>query len=150
METRQRTYVAKKEEMGQAWDREWWIVDAQGRTLGRLAARIAPILMGKHKPIYTPHVDVGDYVVVVNAAEIEVTGKKREQKLYHNYSGYPGGLRTRPFSEVLRKKPTEPVYEAVRRMLPKSTLGERMLKKLRVYADAEHPHQQQNPQPLEL
>ena len=150
METRQRTYVAKKEEMGQEWDRDWWIVDARGQTLGRLAARIAPILMGKRKPIYTPHVDVGDYVIVINAAEIEVTGKKREEKLYHNYSGYPGGLRTRPFSEVIQKKPTEPIYEAVRRMLPKSKLGDRMLKKLRVYADDDHPHHQQTPQPLDL
>lgn len=150
METRQRTYVAKKEEMGQEWDRAWWIVDARGQTLGRMAARIARVLMGKHKPQYTPHVDVGDYVVVVNAAEIEVTGKKRDEKLYHNYSGYPGGLRSRPFNEVIQKRPTEPVYEAVRRMLPKSAMGERMLKKLRVYADDEHPHQQQNPQPLDL
>lgn len=150
METRQRTYVAKKEEMGQDWDRSWWIVDARGRTLGRMAARIARVLMGKHKPQYTPHVDVGDYVVVVNAAEIQVTGKKREDKMYHNYSGYPGGLRTRPFSEVIEKNPTEPIYEAVRRMLPKSKLGDRMLKKLRVYAEGDHPHEQQHPQPLEL
>lgn len=150
METRQRTYVAKQEEMGTEWDREWWVVDARGQTLGRLAARIARVLMGKHKPIYTPHVDVGDYVIVVNAAEVEVTGKKRDEKRYQNYSGYPGGLRSRPFNEVIQKRPTEPVYEAVRRMLPKTKLGDRMLKKLRVYADDEHPHQQQNPQPLEL
>lgn len=150
METRQRTYVAKKEEMGQDWDRAWWIVDARGQTLGRMAARIARVLMGKHKPQYTPHVDVGDYVIVVNAAEVQVTGKKRHDKMYHNYSGYPGGLRTRPFREVIQKTPTEPVYEAVRRMLPKSTLGHRMLKKLRVYAEDDHPHQQQKPQPLEL
>ncbi len=150
METRQRTYVAKQEEMGQAWDREWWIVDARGQTLGRMASRIARVLMGKHKPIYTPHVDVGDYVIVVNAAEIDVTGNKRETKFYHNYSGYPGGMRSRSFEEVIRKNPTEPVYEAVRRMLPKSKLGARMLKKLRVYADEAHPHDAQNPQPLDL
>jgi len=150
METRQRTYVAKNEEMGQEWTREWWIIDARGQTLGRMASRIALVLMGKHKPIYTPHVDVGDYVVVINAAEIDVTGNKPQSKLYHSYSGYPGGLRSRPFNEVVEKHPTKPVYEAVRRMLPKSKLGDRMLKKLRVYAGEEHPHQPQQPQPLDL
>lgn len=146
----QKTIVAKREEMGKSWHRKWYLVDAKGKTLGRLAARIAHVLMGKHKPIYTPHVDVGDYVVVINAAQIRVTGSKREQKRYYRYSGYPGGLRERTFEELIVKHPTQPLYEAVRRMLPRSTLGRRMLKKLKIYPGPEHPHGPQDPQPLEL
>jgi large subunit ribosomal protein L13 len=106
--------------------------------------------MGKHKPAYTPHVDTGDYVVVINAKEIKVTGKKRQQKRYFHYSGYPGGIRERTFEEMLRKHPTKPLEEAVKNMLPKTVLGRRMLKKLKVYAGSEHPHQIQNPQPITL
>jgi len=146
----QKTFVAKREEMGQSWQRNWYLVDAKGKTLGRLASRIAHVLMGKHKPIYTPHVDVGDYVVVINAAQVRVTGKKREQKKYYRYSGYPGGLKEQTFEELIAKHPTRPLYEAVRRMLPRSTLGRRMLKKLKIYPGPEHPHRPQNPQPLEL
>ena len=144
----QKTIVMKKEEMGKTWERKWYLVDAQGQTLGRLASRIARVLMGKHKPIYTPHVDVGDYVVVINAARVKVTGKKREQKRYYHHSGYPGGLRERTFEEEIARHPTAPLYEAVRRMLPKSTLGRRMLKKLKVYPGPDHPHGPQKPEPL--
>jgi large subunit ribosomal protein L13 len=146
----QKTLLAKREEMGKEWERAWYVVDARGKTLGRLASRIAHVLMGKHKPIYTPHVDVGDYVIVINAAQIHVTGAKREQKRYYRYSGYPGGLREQTFEELLKKHPTKPLYEAVRRMLPRSTLGRRMLKKLKVYPGSEHPHAAQNPRPLDL
>lgn len=146
----QKTILAKREDMGKSWRRNWYLIDARGKTLGRLAARIARVLMGKHKPIYTPHVDVGDYVVVINAAQIRVTGKKREEKMYYHYSGYPGGLNEQTFEEVMRKHPTLPLYEAVRRMIPRTTLGRRQLKKLKIYPGPEHPHAAQNPQPLEL
>jgi large subunit ribosomal protein L13 len=146
----QKTLFMKREEMGKSWTRDWYVVDAQGKTLGRLASQIAMRLMGKHKPIYTPHVDVGDHIVVINAEKIKVTGKKRSQKIYYRYSGYPGGLRERTFEEQITKHPTAPLNDAIRRMLPRSTLGRRMLKKLNVYAGAEHPHQAQSPKPLEL
>lgn len=129
--------------------RRWHLVDARDQVLGRLAARIAPILMGKHQPIYTPHVDTGDFVVVVNAAGIRLTGRKAEQKFEKRYSRYPGGLKQIPYGEVLAKHPERLVELAVRRMLPKSKLGRRMYKKLKVYAGAEHPHAAQQPQPLE-
>lgn len=150
MESQQKTFVVKFHDRGTSWKRDWYLIDAQGKTLGRLAAQISRILQGKHKPIYTPHVDVGDYLVVINAAQIRVTGKKAEQKQYYHYSGYPGGLRARPFNEYIKAHPTGPLYEAVRNMLPKTTLGRRMLKKLMLYAGSDHPHQAQNPQPLEL
>lgn len=146
----QKTVLAKREEMGREWDHNWYLIDAQGKTLGRLAARIAHVLMGKHKPLYTPHVDVGDYVVVINADKIHVTGKKRAQKMYYNYSSYPGGLAERTFEELMEKHPAQPLYRAVQRMMPRTTLGRRMLKKLKVYAGPDHPHAVQNPQPLEL
>ena len=146
----QKTVLAKKEEMGKSWNRNWYVIDAEGQTLGRLAARIAHVLMGKHKALYTRHVDVGDYVVVINAEKINVTGKKRAEKMYYNYSGYPGGMRERTFEKLLQKHPTQPLYQAVQRMIPRTTLGRRMLKKLKVYAGPEHPHDTQNPQKLEL
>ncbi|OGF56038.1 MAG: 50S ribosomal protein L13 [Candidatus Fraserbacteria bacterium RBG_16_55_9] len=146
----QKTILAKKEEMGKTWNRNWYVIDAQGKTLGRLAARIAHVLMGKHKPLYTKHVDVGDYLVVINAEKIGVTGKKRAEKMYYNYSGYPGGMRERTFENLLQKHPTQPLYQAVQRMIPRTTMGRRMLKKLKVYAGPEHPHDTQNPQKLEL
>jgi large subunit ribosomal protein L13 len=146
----QKTLLAKREEMGKEWERAWYVVDARGKTLGRLASRIAHVLMGKHKPIYTPHVDVGDYVIVINASQIHMTGAKREKKRYYRYSGYPGGIKEQTFEELIEKHPTKPLYEAVRRMLPRSTLGRRMLKKLKIYPGPEHPHAAQNPRPLDL
>lgn len=144
----QRSTLMKREELGKKFQRNWVVIDAKGQTLGRLASQIAKILMGKHKPEYTPHVDTGDYVVVINAKEITVTGKKSSQKKYFHYSGYPGGIRERTFAEMLEKHPTKPIEEAVKNMLPKTVLGRRMLKKLKVYAGAEHPHHVQNPKPL--
>ena len=126
---------------------DWWLVDADGEILGRLAARIATILSGKHKPVYTPHVDTGDFVVVVNAKKIRVTGKKMQQKIYHKYSGYIGGLKKRTLEEMLRKSPAKVIELATKRMLPKNRLGRAMLRKLKVYAGPEHPHQAQQPKP---
>jgi len=123
-------------------------VDAEGQTLGRLATRIAAILKGKHKPIYTPHADVGDYVVVINADKIRVTGRKMLQKMYHRHSGYPGGLTSISLRDLLQKHPTRVVEFAVKGMLPKNRLGRRMFKKLKVYAGSEHPHHAQKPQAL--
>ena len=131
-------------------DAKWHLVDAKGQILGRLATKIATVLMGKHKPTYTRHVDTGDFVVVVNAEKIAVTGRKLKDKIYYSASGYPGGLKTIPLEKLLRKKPTEPLRLAVRRMLPKTKLGSQMLKKLKLYAGPEHPHAAQNPEPLEL
>jgi large subunit ribosomal protein L13 len=141
-----RTYSGKKEEL----EREWYIVDAEGQTLGRLASRIAPILRGKHKPTYTPHLDCGDYVVVVNAEKVRVTGRKLEQKAYYRHSGYPGGLKTITLRDQLDKHPERVLRAAVKGMLPKNRLGRRMFKKLKVYASDAHPHQAQQPKPLEL
>ena len=129
---------------------EWYVVDAQGLTLGRLAARIAPILKGKHKPTYTPHLDGGDFVIVVNADKLRVTGRKLDQKLYHRHSGYPGGLSTINLRDQLARHPERVLELAVRGMLPKNRLGRRMFKKLKVYAGGSHPHQAQQPKPLEL
>jgi len=141
-----KSYVAKKETV----ERKWLLVDAQGRILGRLATRLALILQGKHKPIYTPHVDTGDFVVVVNAEKVRVTGKKLTQKMYQRYSGYPGGLRQRSLKEMLARHPERVLEQAVRRMLPKTKLGDKMFRKLKVYAGATHPHQAQQPEPLTL
>lgn len=140
-----KTYSAKAEDI----ERKWFVVDANGKTLGRMATRIATVLRGKHKPIFTPHVDCGDYVVVINAEKIHVTGNRLDDKMYYNYSGYPGGLKARSLREMLATKPEEVISEAVRRMLPKSSLGRHMLKKLKIYAGPEHPHQAQNPEMLE-
>jgi large subunit ribosomal protein L13 len=125
-------------------------VDAEGKTLGRLASRIAAILKGKHKPIYTPHADVGDFVIVINADKIHVTGRKMLQKMYHRHSGYPGGLKSINLRDLLQRHPTRAVEYAVKGMLPKNRLGRRMFKKLKVYAGSDHPHQAQKPQVLEL
>jgi large subunit ribosomal protein L13 len=131
-------------------DAKWWAVDAEGRILGRLASRIATVLMGKHKPEYTPHIDTGDFVVVVNAEKIAVTGRKMTDKMYYRASGYPGGLTETPLGDLLAKKPTEAIRLAVKRMLPKTKLGRHMLSKLKVYAGPDHPHAAQQPEPLEL
>ena len=141
-----RTYVAKKE----AVEHKWLLVDADGHVLGRLAARLATILQGKHKPIYTPHVDTGDYIVVINAEKIRVTGSKMTQKMYQRYSGYPSGLKEQSLEDVLRRHPERAMEQAVRRMLPKTKLGDQMYKKLKVYAGPKHPHEAQTPEPLEL
>lgn len=142
----QKTFMAKKENV----QRKWYVVDVEGKTLGRIASRIATILMGKHKPTYTPHVDVGDYVVVINASKVALSGKKLEDKMYYHHSGYIGGLKSISACELLKKHPNAIIYEAVRRMLPKSKLGRAMLKKLKVHPGQNHPHKAQNPQPLEL
>jgi large subunit ribosomal protein L13 len=141
-----KTYVASTEDR----DRQWVVVDAEGQTLGRLATRIADALRGKRKPTFTPHLDVGDFVVVVNAEKISVTGAKRTEKLYHRHSGYPGGLRTRTLTEMLEKRPEEVIRLAVKGMLPKNRLGRKQLTKLKVYAGPEHPHAAQKPQKLEI
>jgi len=123
--------------------REWQVVDASGQILGRLASQVAKLLMGKHKSIYTPHLDTGDYVMVLNAAKVELSGKKANQKIYYRHSGYPGGLKEITFRELFSKYPTRVVEAAVKGMLPKSRLGRAMFKKLRVYAGSEHPHHAQ-------
>jgi large subunit ribosomal protein L13 len=129
---------------------QWHLVDAEGQILGRLATRIATILMGKHRPTYTPHVDTGDFVVVVNAEKVKVTGKKAEQKRYWRSTTHPGSLRSHTYREVMAAHPDRIISEAVRRMLPKSNLAKKMFGKLKVYAGPEHPHEAQNPQPLAL
>jgi large subunit ribosomal protein L13 len=130
--------------------RDWYVVDAEGRTLGRLATQIADTLRGKRKPEYTPHVDTGDFVVVVNAEKVHVTGDKRSDKLYRRHSGYPGGLRSRSLGEMLERRPEEVIRLAVRGMLPRNRLGRRQLTKLKVYAGPDHPHEAQKPEPLEV
>lgn len=129
---------------------KWYVLNAEGLTLGRLATKVARILMGKHKPIYTPHVDTGDFVIVINAEKIRVTGKKLTDKEYDWYTGFHGGRHVYTFEQMLAKHPTEPVSLAVKRMLPKSRLGTQMFTKLKVYAGAEHPHQAQMPEELTL
>ena len=139
-----KTYSATPREIEQSW----YLVDADGRTLGRLATEIAETLRGKGKPAYTPHVDTGDFVIVVNAEKIHVTGKKLEQKIYYRHSGYPGGLRERTLAEQLARRPEEVIRKAVKGMLPKNKLAAAQLRKLKVYAGPEHPHAAQNPAPL--
>jgi len=130
--------------------RDWYIVDAAGKTLGRLATQIAKILMGKHKVTYTPHVDNGDFVIVINADKIHVTGKKLDKKIYYKHTGYFGHLKEETLKQKLQRKPEEVIYLAVRGMLPKNKLRKRMLKRLKIYAGPEHPHKAQNPKPLEV
>mgnify|MGYP005846770277 CR=1 FL=1 len=131
-------------------EREWYVVDATNQTLGRLSTRIATVLRGKHKPLFTPNMDVGDFVIVVNAGKIRVTGKKLDEKMYHRHSGYPGGLTSITLRRQLETYPDRVIRFAVRGMLPKNRLGRQMIKKLKVYAGPEHPHQAQKPKPLEL
>ncbi len=130
--------------------RSWLLVDAQDRPLGRVASQIAKLLMGKHKPYYEPHLDTGDFVVVVNAEKVYVQPRKKLQKIYYRHSGYPGGLKVTPLAEMLMRKPEEVLRIAVRGMLPKNSLGRKMLRKLKIYAGSEHPHQAQRPQPVAL
>lgn len=131
-------------------DRKWFVVDAQDQVLGRLASKVANVLRGKHKPIWAPHMDVGDFVVIVNADKILVTGRKAEQKKYYHHSGYPGGLKETSYATMMEKKPEFVVREAIRGMLPHNRLGRQMLKKLKIYVEAEHPHQAQTPEPLSI
>jgi large subunit ribosomal protein L13 len=128
----------------------WYVVDAAGKTLGRLATEVARVLRGKHKPQYTPHLDSGDFVIVVNAEKIQVTGRKLDQKMYHRASNYPGGLKSVSLRDQLESAPEKVIQRAVKGMLPHNPLGRKMLKKLKVYAGSEHPHQAQQPKPLEL
>ena len=141
-----KSFMAKKEQT----EHKWLLVDAEGLVLGRMAAKIAPILMGKDKPTYTPHIDTGDYVIVVNAEKIKVTGKKAQQKEYDYYTHYPSGHKFVSFAGMMAKKPEKVVELAVRRMLPKNALGRKMLKKLKVYRGSEHDHQAQKPEKIKL
>lgn len=140
-----KTYSVKASDI----ERRWWLVDASGETLGRLATRIATLLEGKHKPTYSPHIDTGDHVVVVNAARIRVTGNKLEQKIYYRHSNYPGGLKEESLSRLLKRRPELVIERAVKGMLPQNRLGRAMFKKLKVYAGPDHPHAAQQPAPLE-
>ncbi len=130
-------------------ERVWFVVDAKGKILGRLASEVAQVLRGKHKPSFTPHVDGGDFVVIVNAGQIELTGRKRESKVYYRHTGFPGGIRSITAGRLLETRPERAIEHAVRGMLPKGRLGRRMLRKLKVYAGAEHPHAAQKPERLE-
>ncbi len=141
-----KTYTPKAEHV----ERQWWLVDAEGKTLGRLATRVAGILRGKHKPMYTPHLDVGDYVVVINAEKVALTGRKADQKTYFRHSGYMGSEKHIPFRRMIERHPDRVFELAVRGMLPKNKLGQHMRKKLKVYSGTAHPHQSQQPQELDL
>ncbi|MFP3938205.1 MAG: 50S ribosomal protein L13 [Phycisphaerae bacterium] len=141
-----KTFMAKKEDVA----KRWYVIDATDEVLGRISTKVAGILMGKHRCEYTPHTDVGDFVIVTNAAKVRLTGKKLQQKSHERYSGYPSGRRVVPLAEVFADKPEEVVRESVRRMLPKTKLGRQMLGKLKVYAGSDHPHQAQQPEVLEL
>ena len=141
-----KSYMARPLEV----ERKWYVVDAEGQTLGRLATEIATILRGKNKPEYTPHVDTGDFVVVVNAEKVAVTGRKAEQKVYRRHSGYPGGLKETSYEQMMERRPTEILRRAVKGMMPKNRLARQQLRKLKIYAGPEHPHAAQNPQPYEV
>ena len=141
-----RTYSAKPSEI----NREWFVVDADGATLGRMSCEVAKILRGKHKPQYTPHMDTGDFVIVVNAEKIRMTGNKMDQKVYYHHSGYLGGLKEKPIAKVMAENPEQAVFHAVKGMLPHNKLGRAMFKKLKVYAGADHPHEAQGPKILSI
>ena len=141
-----KTFMQRKEDV----QRDWYVVDAEGQTLGRLASKVANVLRGKHKPTYTPHVDGGDYVIIVNAEKVVLTGNKLNDKIYYNHSRYTGGLRERTAKEMVEKYPVEMVERAVKGMLPKGRLGRQMYKKLHVYADSVHPHTAQQPKTVDL
>ena len=141
-----KTYTPKATEI----ERAWWVVDAEDQVLGRLASEVAQVLRGKHKPMYTPHLDTGDHVIVINAEKVRLTGKKEQQKTYFRHSGYMGGGKHIPFEEMRAKHPERVIERAVKGMLPKNNLGRLMLKKLKVYAGPEHPHEAQQPEKLEI
>ena len=138
----QKCYMVK----GETLTKKWYLMDADKQTLGKMAVEIATILMGKHRPWYTPHIDTGDFVVIINAEKFKVTGKKREDKKYYSWSGYPGGLKVKTMDDILETRPERIIRAAVRRMLPKTKLGRQMLKKLKIYVGENHPHEAQNPQ----
>lgn len=140
----QRTYMAKEQDV----DKKWYIVDARGKTLGRLASQVAALLRGKHKPTYTPHIDSGDYVIVVNASQVRLTGRKPEQKIYYRHSLYPGGLKMRTAAQMQETRPEQMIELAVWGMLPHNRLGRRQIRKLKVYAGPDHPHEAQKPEPI--
>jgi large subunit ribosomal protein L13 len=142
----QRTFSPRPQDI----TRDWWVVDAEGQTLGRLAAQVARILRGKHKPIFAPHVDTGDHVIVLNAAKVQLTGRKLEQKVAYRHSNYPGGLKAVPYTVLLAQRPSRAIEKAVRGMLPHNRLGRQMLSKLKVYDGPTHPHSAQKPQVLDL
>lgn len=142
---RVKTWTPKAEDV----EREWWIVDAKGKTLGRVASQVATILMGKHKPTFAPHMDMGDFVIVINCKAVHVAPRRRDQKMYYRHSGYPGGIKSMSLRDMLDRKPEQVMELAVRRMLPKSRLGRQMYKKMKVYAGDQHPHEAQQPKPLE-
>jgi large subunit ribosomal protein L13 len=141
-----KTYATKQSDI----ERKWYVVDAQGQTLGRLATQVARILIGKHKPIFSPNVDTGDFVIIVNAEKINVTGKKLTDKMYYRHSGYPGGITKLTLQDMLRTHPERVLELAVRNMLPRNRLGRQIIRKLKVYAGAEHPHTAQQPEPLQF
>ncbi len=141
-----KTYMPKPDNI----ERKWYVVDAKGKTLGRLASQVASILKGKHKPIYSPHMDTGDFVIIVNASGVELTGKKKEQKMYRHHSGYPGGLKEVSYERMIKEKPEKVVYEAVWGMIPHNRLGRKMITKLKVFRGPEHKHEAQRPETLEL
>jgi large subunit ribosomal protein L13 len=141
-----KTYQAKKEEI----ERGWFVVNAEGKVLGRLASQVARVLRGKHKPTFSPHVDTGDFVVVVNARKVTLTGRKLKDKKYYHHTGYPGGIREASAEKVLALKPAEMIRTAVKGMLPKTSLGRQMIRKLKIYAGSTHPHEAQKPAPLEI
>ena len=141
-----KTYATKASDI----ERKWYVVDAQGQTLGRLAAHVAHILIGKHKPIFSPNMDTGDFVIIVNAEKLHVTGKKLTDKMYYRHSGYPGGITALTLQDMLRTHPERVLELAIRNMLPRTRLGRQMIRKLKVYAGAEHPHSAQQPEPLQF
>jgi len=141
-----KTFSAKKSDV----ERKWYLVDADGKVLGRMASKIAEILRGKHKPIYTPHVDTGDFIIVINAEKVVLTGKKLSQKVYYRHSGYPGGLKSVTAEKLQQKKPEELIRLVVKGMLPKNHLGREMINKLKIHAGGKHPHQAQNPEILNI
>jgi large subunit ribosomal protein L13 len=141
-----KTYVAKEQEI----EKKWYLVDAQGMVLGRLASQIAARLRGKHRPIFTPHADTGDFVVIINADKVSLTGNKWDNKIYYHHSGYMGGLKQISARKLIEKKPDQVLYMAVKRMLPRTSLGRRQIKKLKIYAGSEHPHVAQNPQLIKM
>ena len=141
-----KTYSPKPEHI----ERSWYVVDASGQVLGRLASEVATLLRGKHKPVFAPHVDTGDFVIVINAGKVALTGNKRQTKVAYRHSGYPGGLRRTGYEELLTKRPDRAIEQAVKGMLPHNRLGRQLIKKLKVYAGGEHPHAAQQPQPFEI
>lgn len=142
---RMKTYMAKPKEI----ERKWYLIDAENKVLGRLATQVANILRGKHKATYTPHLDTGDFVVVINASKVRLTGNKLEKKIKYRHTGYPGGIKAKRYEKIMAEKPEQAVYEAVRGMIPHTKLGHAQIKKLKVYAGTEHPHEPQKPEKLE-